>query len=275
MGKRKQHHEEHADERWLITYADMLTLMFVLFMVLFSISVVNTGKFEKLKESLSKAFSPGLFDGGPSVLEQGPEETSSPVVETPPGIVSPQIPGPLGVNLASQGASTEQGLESSQLQQAKEAIDAAVKKAGLKDQAKTTVDERGLTIRLKTDPFLFDPGSAVIHPQAMRLLRPITATILQMQNPVRVEGHTDSTPIRTAQFPSNMELGAGRSCAVLRVLWSYGLPAARTGCISFGALRPIAENDTVAHRAENRRVEILVMRLQGSPNSSAATALGG
>lgn len=273
MGKRKKHHEEHPDERWLITYADVLTLMFVLFMVLFSISVVNTGKFEQLKESLAKGFSPGILDGGESVMEQGPNDVASPVSNAPVGLVDVQIPGPLGTTLASNGTSTEQALETAQLEDAQREVEAAVKKAGLGDQVKTTVDERGLTIRLKTEPFLFQPGSAAISPQAVRLLAPITETVKGLQNPVQVEGHTDSTPISTSQFPSNLELGAGRSCAVLRAMWSYKLPRSRTRCDSYGELYPIADNGTAAGRAQNRRVEILVVRLQGTPETVGA--LGG
>ncbi|MFN8121989.1 MAG: flagellar motor protein MotB [Thermoleophilia bacterium] len=278
MGKRhkKEHHEEHADERWLVTYADMLTLMFVLFMVLFSISVVNTGKFEQLKESLSKAFSPGIFTGGPRVLQQGPETAKpSPIVDTPPGIADPQISGPTGISLSSTGASTEQALESSQLQRAKESIDKAAEKAGVKDQVQTFVNERGLTIRLNTDPYLFDPGSAVLHPEAKRLLVPITKMLKGMTNPIRVEGHTDSTPISTAQMPNNTMLGAWRANAVLQVLWQNGFPQNKGYIASYGATAPVADNDTALNRAKNRRVEILVMRLQGAPSQSAADALGG
>lgn len=273
MAKRKKHHEEHPDERWLITYADVLTLMFVLFMVLFSISVVNTGKFEQLKESLAKGFSPGILDGGESVMEQGPNDVASPVSNAPVGLVDVQIPGPLGTTLAADGTSTEQALETAQLEDAKATVEAAVKKEGLGDQVTTTVDERGLVIRLKTEPFLFQPGSAGLSPQATRLLAPITTTVAKLQNPVQVEGHTDSTPISTAQFPSNLELGAGRSCAVLRVMWTYKLPPSRTKCATYGALYPIASNDTASGRAKNRRVEILVLRLQGTPNTPGA--LGG
>jgi len=278
MAKRhkKEHHEEHADERWLVTYADMLTLMFVLFMVLFSISVVNTGKFEQLKESLSKAFSPGIFTGGPRVLEQGIDNAEpTPVVDTPPGIVDPQIQGPMGISFNTEGATTEQALENSQLEQTKAAIDKAAAKAGVKDQVQTFVNERGLTIRLNTDPYLFDPGSAQLHPEAKRLLVPITKMLKGMTNPIRVEGHTDSTPIHTAQMPNNSMLGAWRADAVLQVLWANGLPGNRGYIASYGPNSPVADNDTALHRAKNRRVEILVMRLQGAPNQSAADALGG
>jgi len=265
MAKKKHHHEEHPDERWLITYADVLTLLFVLFMVLFSMSVVNTGKFDQLKESLSKGFSPGLFPGGPSVLEQGPETPTSPVVTSSPASIQPDISGPLGSTLLNENAKAEQALETAQLEQTKQAVDKAIADAGLASQAKTTVDERGLRIQLRSEPFLFQPGSADLSLPAQRLLKPIAGSIRRLQNPVSVEGHTDSTPISTGRFPSNRDLGAGRASAVLGVLERYGLAhSPRNTSTSYADTVPIADNATAAGRTQNRRVEILVLRLQGN-----------
>ncbi|MFN8109660.1 MAG: flagellar motor protein MotB [Thermoleophilia bacterium] len=257
--KKKQHHEEHADERWLVTYADMLTLMFVLFMVLFSISVVNTGKFDQLKESLSKAFNPGIFPGGPSVLQQGATQAVSPVVDTPATSVTPTISAPMGINLTNSSAA--KSLEQSQLQHAQDQITKAVKAAHLQKLADTKIDERGLHIQLKTDPFLFAPGSADLHPLAITLLRPIAGTLKSLSNPISVEGNTDSTPIHTVQYPSNRILGSARACTVLDVLNQYGVPhSSRNACATYGADNPIVDNATPAHRAQNRRVEIVVVR---------------
>lgn len=261
MGKKKQHHEEHPDERWLVTYADMLTLMFVLFMVLFSISVVNTGKFEQLKESLSKAFSPGIFSGGQSVLKEGPTEVTSPVIESVKSSISPEINTPLGVTMAG-GASAAASMETAQLDAAKQAIDAAAAKAGMSKQISATVDERGLTVRLRTDPFLFDSGSAVLHPSALNLLRPVATVVKNLPNPVSVEGHTDSTPIHSTVYPSNNFLGAARACAVMEAMRARGLPSTRSACTSRGQDAPIATNATAEGRQANRRVEILVIRTQ-------------
>ena len=110
MAKRKPRHEEHPDERWLITYADVLTLMFVLFMVLFSISVVNTAKFDMLKQTLQDAFNSGLAAGGSSVLETNPG-TPAPAVTTQAGQIAPEVPTIQGLSMTD--ASPEQVLESS------------------------------------------------------------------------------------------------------------------------------------------------------------------
>ena len=273
MAKRKQRHEEHPDERWLITYADVLTLMFVLFMVLFSISVVNTSKFEVLKKSLQDAFNSGLTGGGQSVLEGAGSVDASPVVDTPTSQISPELPFVGGINLTK--ASPGQVLETSQLLKVGEKIDAKVAQEGLAKSIKTTINERGLTLRIETDGVLFDSGHAVLRPAASRILMPIVATLVKMPNPIRVEGHTDSTPINSSQFPSNWALSGVRAAAVVQVLQNAGVPEARLQAAGFGDARPIASNATEAGRGQNRRVEILVMRLQGAPEQSPANALGG
>jgi chemotaxis protein MotB len=274
MARKKQRHEEHPDERWLITYADVLTLMFVLFMVLFSISVVNTGKFEELKQSLSSSLSSGVGSGAEQVLPGSASETPTPVVDTPPSRIAPELPVPLD-KVEQFEASTEGALEDTQLEEAREAIEAQAATAGLGDRVSTTLDERGLAVRLETDDVLFSSGSATLRPGAGALLTPVARAIRPLPNPVRVEGHTDPDPIATAPFPSNWELSTGRSGAVVRHLIGDGVPPARLQSVGFAATRPIADNDTAAGRAGNRRVEILVLRLQGVVRQNPAAALGG
>ena len=259
MAKRKQRHEEHPDERWLITYADVLTLMFVLFMVLFSISVVNTSKFEVLKKSLQDAFNSGLTGGGTSVLEGAGSVDASPVVDTPSSQIAPEIPFVGGINLDK--ASPEQLLETKQLMGAEKDVDAAVAKAGLGKSVRTVVNERGLMLRIETDGVLFDSGSAVLRPDAARIVVPLTASLVKLPNPIRVEGHTDNRPIATSQFPSNWALSGVRAAAVVQVLQNAGVPEARLQAAGFGDARPTSSNATEAGRGATRRVEILVMRL--------------
>lgn len=272
MAKRKKRHEEHPDERWLVTYADVLTLMYVLFMVLFSISVVNTSKFEVLKESLQDAFNSGLANGGASVLTSSPG-TPSPVVDTPTSQIAPEVPSVGGISIAE--ASPGQILETAQLQAAGEAIEKRLEEAGLADRVRLEVNERGLGVRLETDGVLFDPGQAVLRPEGARVLAPIASTLRGLPNPIRVEGHTDDTPITTAQFPSNWDLAAIRSSAVVRTLIGVGIPDARLQVAGYGDTRPLADNGTAAGRSKNRRVEIYVLRLQGAPSQPPAEALGG
>lgn len=255
MAKRKQRHEEHPDERWLITYADVLTLMYVLFMVLFSISVVNTSRFELLKQSLTDAFNSGLAAGGTSVLETNPG-TPSPVVTDPTSKIAPEVPAVGGITLSQ--ASPGQILETSQLQEAEKAIDAKLKKEGLGGKVSTTVNQRGLAVRLETDGVLFDPGQAVLKPEGRRIMAPIAASLKGLPNPVRIEGHTDSTPINTSQFPSNWALSAVRSAAVADSFVAVGVPDSRLEVTGRSATVPIGDNDTPEGRSQNRRVEIVI-----------------
>ncbi len=271
MAKRKQRHEEHPDERWLITYADVLTLMYVLFMVLFSISVVNTSRFELLKESLTDAFNSGLAAGGTSILSSV-EGEPSPVVDTPFSQIAPEVPSVGGVSLSQ--ASPGQILETSQLEAAKKAIDAKLAKEGVGGKVDTSVNERGLAVRIKSDGVLFSPGQALLQPQAVRIVAPIASSLKGIPNPIRVEGHTDSTPISTSQFPSNFALSGVRAAAVVVAMQGAGIPEPRLQVAGFGDTRPVATNGTAAGRSENRRVEILILRLQGSPSQSPASALG-
>jgi chemotaxis protein MotB len=258
MARRKKHEEEHADERWLITYADVLTLMFVLFMVLFSISVVNTSKFEMLKQTLQTAFSSGITDGGESVLN---EMAKTAGLDVPAGsMIAPVVPTAGGVDAATE---TARALENRQLEAAKRAIDATVERAGLKTSVTTRIDQRGLWVRLATDGVLFDSGSAALRQDGADLLDPISITLKRLPNPVRVEGHTDSNPISTATYASNWELSGGRAAAVVRRLASNGMPGGRLELSGFGDTRPISTNDTAAGRAANRRVVVLVQRVQG------------
>lgn len=272
MAKRKQRHEEHPDERWLITYADVLTLMFVLFMVLFSISVVNTAKFDMLKETLEDAFNSGLAQGGDSVLDSNPG-APAPAVSTQLGQIAPQVPSLQGISPTD--ATPEQVLESVQLEAAQKAVEQKLDDAGVGGKVSTTVNERGLAIRLETDGVLFSPGSAALQSGGARIIAPIGQSLRALPNPVRVEGHTDSSPISTAEFPSNWELSGARASAVVRTMIGAGIPATRLQATGFADTKPLGDNDVAAGRAMNRRVEILVLRMQGAPSQSPATALGG
>jgi chemotaxis protein MotB len=274
MARRPRKGIKHQDERWLITYADVLTLLFVLFMVLFSISVVNDGKFRILRDSLSQSFSGGIISGGQSVISDGGGTPNvSPVVDTPPGVVAPAIPGPLGITL--QTASAEQALENSQLERAKALIEAEAKRAGVASKISATIDEKGLSVRLNADPFLFDSGSAELRRGNERLLAVIARAVRTLPNPIDVQGHTDNQPISTGQIIDNQDLSTDRSNAVLRALAAEGVVRDRIKASGYAATRPLVPNDTVAGRAKNRRVVILVQRLNGAPTPSTSAPVGG
>jgi chemotaxis protein MotB len=256
-----QPHEEHADERWLLTYADMITLLMALFIVMWSISAVNISKFEELKVSLRDAFNgniqddgSGITPGGESVLSPTGQQQVNPAILPAQSVAqAPQVP-----RVEDQLAKHE--LESLRKVQAE--LKAWAKQHGVSEQVKATIDERGLVVRLLTDEVLFDPGKAVVKGGSQPLLHKIAQLLVsgRIDNPIRVEGHTDDTPISTAQFPSNWELSAGRATAVLRQLLDAGLPPHRVSVAGYGDQKPVAGNGSAAGRAMNRRVEIVVLR---------------
>jgi chemotaxis protein MotB len=288
-GRRGAAAEHENEERWLLTYADMLTLLFALFMVLFSISSVNISKYQVLQQSLKAAFSGSVLPGGRSIMQSGSESTSahSPATAEVPSIV-PLTPTPTSRSSSSTGSAnsaTAKPMNTAQLQaaldsmsasiaeqnafeQLKQKMDAYAKAHGFGDKVQTTVEHRGLVVRVLTDNLLFDSGSATLQPQADSLLDQVAQLLnLDKSHPITVEGHTDNQPISSAQFPSNWELSTARATTVVRFLISRSVSASRLGAVGYADLHPIASNATAIGRAQNRRVEIVLMRLNPVPPS--------
>lgn len=235
-------------ERWLLTYADMITLLMALFMVLFSISSVNISKFKTLKEVLHSAFAPKVLSGGGSVLPDGGGEKST------------QAPSEAAVPAIASAASDPRAVQDEFLH-LKRMLDAYAREHGFSDSIETMVLERGLVIRLLTDRVLFDSGSAVVKAEADPLLEQISRLVnLDSQHPISVEGHTDNVPIATSQYPSNWELSAARAASVVRFMTGHGVSPTRLEATGLAGLEPIAPNTTEAGRSRNRRVEIALLR---------------
>ena len=295
-GRRGGAVEHENEERWLLTYADMLTLLFALFMVLFSISSVNISKYQVLQQSLKSAFSGSILPGGHAILQSGSESTSAhtPATAEVPSIV-PLVPTPTSRSSSSTGsanstitasASTSaKPMTSAELQAAlnsmsasiseqdtflalKAKMDAYAKAHGFGDKVQTIIERRGLVVRVLTDNLLFASGSATLQSGADQLLDEVAQLLnLDPSHPITVEGHTDNQPIATAQFPSNWELSTTRATNVVRFLISRSVSAYRLGAVGYADLHPIASNATAAGRAQNRRVEIVLMRLNPVPPS--------
>lgn len=275
MARRKKKGHAHPDDRWLLTYADVITLLFALFIVLFSVSVVNTSKFEALKRTLAGAFSSGLLDNGAAILPETKADTVAPITESPPNIVDAISP-PTAVTMVNPATSTQQALETQQLEEIKKKIEQEAAQAGFKGKITVTVNERGLAVRILSDGVLFDSGHWTLRPEGKRLLAPIGDSLAELRNTVRVEGHTDTDPIRSPGAPNNRWLGSNRANAVIDYLvYQHGVPEDRVRPMSFGSTRAVAPNDTAAHKQQNRRVELLVLREQGAPNQTPSKVLGG
>jgi chemotaxis protein MotB len=274
MARRQKKQHAHVDERWLLTYADVITLLFALFIVLFSISVVNQSKFEALKATLAGAFDVGILDGGSAVLPETRADTPAPIVESVPNVLDASSPL-ASVGVSNPNSTPAQTVESQQLEEVKRKIEEEAAQAGFKGKITATVNEKGLAIKILTDGVLFDSGSAVLRPEGIALLRPVGVPLRELQNRITIDGHTDSDPISSAQFPSNRHLSSFRALAVETYMMSLGIADPRMEAVGHGDTRPVKSNDTAANKQQNRRVEMLVLREQGSPGSPLATPPGG
>jgi chemotaxis protein MotB len=243
------------DERWLLTYADMITLLMALFMVLFSISSVNTSKFESLQRALEDAFSGRILPGGKGTTQAGGAEQT-------PKRPSPEPPIPAIRPIESLSANAKQQIkaEDEAFRRLKAQIDSYAKEHGLQDQIETIVTQRGLVIRVLTDQLLFDSGLAHVKPPGKELIAKVGRLLGTDTHSISVEGHTDSVPIKTSQYPSNWELSTARSSAVVRELVGDGVVERRFEAAGYSDLYPIDSNLTNKGRARNRRVEIVLLR---------------
>ena len=254
--------EVESEERWLLTYADMITLLMALFMVLFSITSVNKAKLEVLSKTLQEAFSGKVLPGGEALMDSGanPKEDQPPSAQPP----IPAITSLVGQNSQASDAAAEakaKAKEQEDFRRLKRQIDSYAKQTGLQNQVQTVIAERGLVIRLLTDQVLFDSGAAELKPQATPVLSKVAGIVArEAHHQVMVEGHTDTVPIRGSVFPTNWELSTARASRVVRFLIAGGVGQSRLSAGGYAALHPIASNDTAAGRSRNRRVEIVLLR---------------
>jgi chemotaxis protein MotB len=252
-------HGGGSSERWLLTYADMITLLLALFVVLFSISAVNISKFKTLKETLEQAFSPHILSGGGSIIPGGGAQATDHKAEAAIDALATK---------RSDAATLRS--EEEQFRALKAKLDAYAREHGFSAAIETTITERGLVIRLLTDHVLFESGSADLKAEATPLLTEISHLVnLDRSHPISVEGNTDDVPISTSQFPSNWELSVARATGVVRFMIGHGVTARRLEASGVAGERPIAPNTTADGRTRNRRVEIALLR-GGTPEGGGS-----
>lgn len=241
MRKRKRH-EEHMDESWLIPYADILTLLLALFIVLYAMSTVNEDKFQELKETLN-----AFFSGGAGVLVSDK------------GITEAQD-RPMTDNTANDYLFEEKKLRESQ-----ERMNEYFEEMGLSQVITTRVVKEGLLISIQ-DIALFDSGRAEVRAEASDLLTYLGVILAEVDNHVQVRGHTDNLPINTSHFPSNWELSMHRALNVMKKFTQIpNLEPNRFSVVGYGEYSPVVSNDSAEGRAKNRRVELLVERIYDNP----------
>jgi len=234
--------EEETPEgapEWMVTYGDMVTLLLCFFVLLFSMSKVEKDKFEAIASSLKSAI------GKDQVPEAGTQ---------------------MGLAMKASGEAAKPNAVDElggMVQKETEKIDSEVKEFifanKLGGQVKTKADEKGYIVTI-SDIILFMPGKAVIEDGAYPLLEKIKDILQRFPYNVRVEGHTDNTPIKNEYYPSNWELSSSRACEVVRFFIDKGIPPERLSAEGFSEYRPVKPNDTVEGRASNRRVEIVFVR---------------
>ncbi len=254
MSRRKKRvaAEGHGgSERWLITYADLLTLLFAFFIVLFAISNADLEKFKAFSGSLNAAFGGG---GGSGVLQGGGE-----VLEG-------------GGSILPAAAA----LEASDLAAITESINAFAEENGLEGRLGVRSEEQEIVISL-SDNMLFDPASARLREESLAALNHVAGLLQELPNDIRVEGHTDSIPLQTEGYASNWELSSARATEVLRYLTEQaGIEPARIHAAAYADTRPIADNATPDGRAKNRRADIVIVYPQGTaPPTTGAGPAGG
>jgi chemotaxis protein MotB len=264
--RRRGHAEEESEDRWLLTYADMITLLMALFMVLFSISSVNTSKYESLQKSLQDAFSGRVLPGGKAIQQEGStEQAKRPAPQLPLESIVSSLGSP-----AKQSRSQAKD-EDEDFRALKAKIDRYAKEHGLAKQVSTTIAQRGLVIRLLTDRVLFDSGDATLKSRSGPLLAHMSRLLkIEGRHPITVEGHTDPLPIQSERYPSNWELSTARASSVVRYLIDRGVVPRRLTAAGFAALHPLTSNSTAAGRSRNRRVEIVLLRLRRDAQGRAS-----
>jgi chemotaxis protein MotB len=267
---RKKKPPEHANhERWLVSYADFITLLFAFFTTMYAISTVDAQKMGKMVMSMRASFDTSLFEAGSPSLSLGQGSGGVGGSPTPHDLVA-TTRVPKEMRLRDQAMQSLQDLKANlqsksglegikSLGALKREVESLIGTAGLKEKVHTSLDSRGLIISLGEVGF-FDSGSDQIKAEGLALLDTLATSMIALENQIRVEGHTDNVPIKGARFPSNWELSTARATSIVAYLVTkFGLPPDRLSAAGYAEYRPVATNDTSEGRARNRRIDIIVM----------------
>lgn len=260
-GRKRGHEEEHENhERWMVTYADMLTLLLVLFIVLYAISEVNTSKFSELKSGLASAFK----NGQPSVLTSGSgivggESVSS---QQQVGPTSPLASLTKPASTASTASADAQAAarELDEFTKIEQAIKSSLKQRGLDGSAQFSIDERGLVVTVVTNELIFAGNSADLESQGGAILDAVSVPLRAIDNQIQVDGHTNQQNVSTAPYPSGWELSSARASSVVRYLISHeSIAASRLSAVGYSDQRPLINPKDPRSITRNRRVDIVVL----------------
>lgn len=223
-------HDGENQDRWLLTYADLITLLLAFFVVMYSMSQVDAKRFGKMAKALN-----GILKGGDSVLKNA--------------IDDPSIKGNGLLKLGN-------------LRMIQKQIEERFANFERTDDVQTEITERGLVVHIM-ESALFSGGSADLNYKARDVLDIIYERIAPLPNHVRIEGHTDDRPIQTDKFPSNWELSAARATSVVRYfIDNFNMPPDRVSALGYGKYRPVRPNNSIENRARNRRIDVVIMTME-------------
>ncbi len=241
MSKKK--HEEHENhERWLVSYADFITLLFAFFVVMYSISSVNEGKFRTVSESIKAALNPIVSPpAAPTPFQVGANKQTTIV----PNVIPSRDMAVRRLRLALKSLPASVRIDTIQV---------------------TELGDSTIVLSLP-ELVLFESGAAALRAEALPFLQALAEVLVELDRQIKVQGHTDNVPIRTAQFPSNWELSAIRAVMVVRALGElYGVSMKNLSAVGYGDSRPVTDNTTPENRTKNRRVEIVVLERKPMPS---------
>lgn len=264
MAKRSKHAEHENHERWLVSYADFITLLFAFFVVMFATAQGDKGKREQVSESVKKALEEGKHSAVATVLFGGTLDNR--------GKGNAMLKGPGGAFKPSEEKKEERKIV--ELMPSLKVLTAELKKEIAIGRIVISMEPRGLAVSFK-EATLFESGEDVIAPEALESMAKVAAAVNQLPNPVRLEGHTDSVPIHNSRFRSNWELSAARSIALLELFSTrYHVARDRLSIGGYADTAPIDSNSTPEGRARNRRCDIVILNQAGAvaePGSHAVT----
>jgi len=268
--KAEEHEEGPSSERWLLTYSDMITLLMVLFIVLFALGQTDIRKFNAFKDSFhpigqTEDVTP---PGGPGVLSQPSAIAIS--EENPFAKINSSASSQSGAARSGQKLSGQQTAGQSQAGESTEAeqqalasaaaeMEAALDKMGLGKQVSFNFDQRGLVVSILTDKVLFPLDSAQLQPGGVAIINALAPVLALLPNQIDVEGDTDDQPIHGGPYADNWALSAARAVAVVEdLIRDHGINPDRLQASGNSDTRPVVPNNTPQHQAENRRVQIVV-----------------
>lgn len=279
-GKKHEEHEEHENhERWAVSYADMMTVLMALFLVLFAMSNVDTKKYLELKTSLAEGFGKEVMptDGGDGIVDgstksivdvgNGPDSGTGSNPSTSPAKTT-------GAQAAADAAAQAAAQEVKSLEELQEQVEAKIAAQGLQQQVTTTITERGLVISVAANNIFFASGSAAVEPTGLSVLDLVAPLLNSTTNQVSVEGHANNLAISGGQYANNWDLSSARATAVLLRLQSDGVASERLRATGFGDAHPLFPASDPRALEGNRRVDIVLLADGGAPDDGAAKASG-